>query len=73
MPRADGQDGLDNDTIVASIIQLSRSLRIEAIGEGIETSEQGAALLELGCLYGQGYLYGAPVDAADMTRRLLGA
>jgi diguanylate cyclase (GGDEF)-like protein len=71
-PRADGQDGLDHATIVASIIQLSRSLGIEAIAEGIETSEQGAALLELGCLYGQGYLYGAPVAAPDMTKRLLG-
>ena len=71
-PRSDGTDDHDHRTLIAAIIQLSRTLQIDAIAEGIETSAQGAALLEMGCTYGQGYLYGVPVSAPAMTRLLAG-
>ncbi len=68
--RADGHVGSDHPTLVAAIIQLGHTLGIDTIATGIETSEQGRALLELGCMYGQGHHYGEPGSAAAMTRHL---
>jgi diguanylate cyclase (GGDEF)-like protein/PAS domain S-box-containing protein len=49
-----------DEAIVAGIISLARALAIEAIAEGVETEAQAAALLELGCWFAQGFLFGAP-------------
>jgi EAL domain-containing protein (putative c-di-GMP-specific phosphodiesterase class I) len=54
-----GTDPSDT-AIVAALISLSRALGIEAVGEGVETEAQAAALRELGCPLAQGYLFGAP-------------
>ena len=40
------------------------------IAEGVESSEEGKKLMELGCDNAQGYYYGKPVDFEDMTRIL---
>jgi diguanylate cyclase (GGDEF)-like protein len=61
--------GLDDDTraeslaLVRAILALAGTLGIETIGEGIESLRQRDLLLELGCEYGQGYLYGRPQPA----------
>jgi EAL domain-containing protein (putative c-di-GMP-specific phosphodiesterase class I) len=58
--------------IIRSIIDLGRSLGIEVVAEGIETSEQAEHLRDLHCGYGQGYLFSRPVDAEkalEMVRR----
>jgi diguanylate cyclase (GGDEF)-like protein/PAS domain S-box-containing protein len=60
----------DRADLVAAILQLSRTMRIEAIAEGVETSDQAATLAALGCSYGQGYLFGTPVAASQMTGML---
>ncbi|MGN6512137.1 MAG: EAL domain-containing protein [Lysobacteraceae bacterium] len=58
--------GLDGDThaeslaLVRAILALANTLGIDTIGEGIETEHQRDILRELGCLYGQGFLYGRP-------------
>ena len=52
--------------IVAAIVGLGQSLGIETVAEGIETEEQDEMLLWLGCDYGQGWLYGRPVPAAEI-------
>jgi EAL domain-containing protein (putative c-di-GMP-specific phosphodiesterase class I) len=51
-------------SIVAAVIDLARSLKIDVVAEGIETEEQRAALARRGCTFGQGYLFGraAPAD-----------
>jgi EAL domain-containing protein (putative c-di-GMP-specific phosphodiesterase class I) len=56
--------------IVRAIMAIARSLQLGVIAEGIETSAQRSALLKLGCLFGQGYLYSRPLTAAEATRRL---
>ena len=48
--------------IVKFITQLVRSLGAEAVGEGVETSVHRACLSGLGCHYGQGYLFGRPLE-----------
>jgi EAL domain-containing protein (putative c-di-GMP-specific phosphodiesterase class I) len=42
------------------ILDLARTLELEVIAEGIETSAQLEALRELGAGLGQGYLLGRP-------------
>lgn len=46
--------------LVRAILALAGTLGIDTIAEGVETHAQRDLLNELGCLYGQGYLYGRP-------------
>ena len=52
--------------IVHALISLGKSLGIKVIAEGIETQQQAAYLRKHGCDFGQGYLFGAAVPAADI-------
>lgn len=51
--------------IVKTILMLGENLGIEVVAEGIETEQQLRSLRELGCRYGQGYLFSRPVSAAE--------
>jgi EAL domain-containing protein (putative c-di-GMP-specific phosphodiesterase class I) len=53
--------------IVRTIIELARVLKIDVVAEGIETSEQYQVLRELGCGFGQGYLFARPLPAEQVT------
>ncbi|WP_425491198.1 EAL domain-containing protein [Luteimonas fraxinea] len=46
--------------LVRAILALAGTLGIDTIAEGIKTQAQRDMLDELGCQYGQGYLYGRP-------------
>ena len=56
-------------TVVAAILALARALNIQVIAEGIETPTQRAALLRMGCEFGQGYLLGRPAPVAQWRWR----
>ncbi len=58
----------DNQAIVRTIIALARSLKLEAVAEGVETNEQFKFLRGLGCERAQGFLLGRPVAADDAAR-----
>lgn len=60
----------DDEAIVHSVIQLARAFGIAAIAEGIETRQHVTILQELGCTYGQGYLWGRACPAADLRSSL---
>lgn len=61
----------ENDlAIVAAIIAMARSLKLQVIAEGVETEEQLAALKKCGCETIQGYLLGKPAMAEDVTALL---
>lgn len=53
-------------SIVAAVVTLGRSLQIQVIAEGVETEAQREALLRLGCLHYQGYLFGRPEPIAPL-------
>jgi diguanylate cyclase (GGDEF)-like protein len=55
-------DDPENLEIVRAIVTLARSMDLEVVAEGIETPQQLKALKELGCGFGQGYLFSRPVD-----------
>lgn len=56
------------EAIIGAVINLGRSLAIEVVAEGIETVEQNDFLLEAGCRYGQGFLYGKAAPARRLQR-----
>jgi EAL domain-containing protein (putative c-di-GMP-specific phosphodiesterase class I) len=56
--------------IVRTIIELARALRMDVVAEGIETHEQYRLLRQMGCRYGQGYLFARPLKAEEITRLL---
>jgi diguanylate cyclase (GGDEF)-like protein/PAS domain S-box-containing protein len=53
-------DGSDS-AIVSTIIAMARNLNLDVIAEGVETEDQQQLLLDSGCLYYQGYLFGRPM------------
>ena len=55
------QKGNKNHKIVEAIVALGGQLNLETIAEGIETNQQLVWLNEMGCGYGQGYLFSKPL------------
>ena len=54
----------DDSAIVRSVIALGHALNLSVTGEGVETIDQRAYLLDLGCDLGQGYLFDRPLAAS---------
>jgi EAL domain-containing protein (putative c-di-GMP-specific phosphodiesterase class I) len=61
----------DDATIVRTIIEMGRSLGLQVLAEGIETEAQRHFLLQSGCQYGQGRLFGEPISSADFLEMIL--
>jgi diguanylate cyclase (GGDEF)-like protein/PAS domain S-box-containing protein len=64
-------DGLgaeaEDSAIVKAIVGMARALELGVIAEGVETAEQARILRELGCERAQGFFFGRPRPAADVT------
>ncbi len=58
--------------IVRAIIGLARSLGKKVIAEGVEDDRQLSFLNAYGCNYGQGYLFGKPLDPVMFIELLRG-
>lgn len=56
--------------ILHAIVGLGGALGLNLVAEGIETSEQLSYLQDLGVQYGQGYLFGKPLNSKDSTQLL---
>jgi EAL domain-containing protein (putative c-di-GMP-specific phosphodiesterase class I) len=61
----------DDATIVRTIIEMGRSLGLQVLAEGIETEEQRDFLLQSGCQFGQGRLFGHPVSADEFLELVI--
>jgi diguanylate cyclase (GGDEF)-like protein len=55
-------------SVVRGVVELARGLGVATIAEGVETAEQLEQLVELGCGFGQGFLFSPAVDAAAFER-----
>ena len=55
--------------VVDTIVSLSKQLQLSIIAEGIETTEQLQWLQNVGCEYGQGYLFSKPLPAVDVAAK----
>ncbi|THF72115.1 MAG: EAL domain-containing protein, partial [Sulfitobacter sp. SK025] len=56
--------------IVEALISMAHKMRIGIIAEGIETPDQAARLMEIGCPLAQGYHYVRPVDGDTISTLL---
>ena len=54
--------------IIQATIQVAKELGMEVIAEGVEDINSIAALLDLGCVAAQGYLFSMPIDGEAFTR-----
>lgn len=61
---SDGDQALQ---IVRTIIELARVLGMDVVAEGIETREQYRLLRQMGCRFGQGFLFAKPMAAEDIA------
>lgn len=60
----------DEGSIAKMIVQLSKSLNIKVIAEGVETERQAETLMSFGCHLAQGYLYARPLTKDDLRNWL---
>ena len=56
--------------IVNAIVATAHALDLRVVAEGVETRDQAAFLAETHCDEGQGYLFAAPILAADIPEYL---
>ena len=65
--------GWQGEAFLNTIVRLTETLSMTAVGEGVETQEQLTALRVLGCQLGQGFLFARPMAAAEFSRNLTGS
>jgi len=67
-----GRDRSD-ESLVEAVVALAGAFGMATVAEGVETHEQAARLVDLGCYEAQGYHFSRPVPAdeiPDVLRRL---
>lgn len=64
---------VEDAAIVKAVIAMAKSLGLAVIAEGVETAEQEAALVRLGCDEAQGYRYGRAMPACEIADLCLGS
>lgn len=57
----------DDEKLIETIVLMARQFGLTIVAEGVEDPYQETFLRNLGCNYGQGYLYGRPMDIAAFT------
>ena len=55
------------EAIVGAIVGMGHALGIQVVAEGIETRTQAGQAADLGCDYGQGFLFARPTPAVDVV------
>jgi diguanylate cyclase (GGDEF)-like protein/PAS domain S-box-containing protein len=64
------EDDAEAETLVRAIVSLGHALNLQVVAEGIEHGGQLERLRTMGCDKGQGFLFGKPLTAEDLTTRL---
>ena len=59
-------DERKDEAIVTAVLGMGDAFALDVVAEGIETHEQAARLAQLGCPYGQGYLFAKPAPVAEL-------
>lgn len=56
--------------IVRGLVGITRAMGMQVVAEGVESEEERACMLELGCHYAQGYLFAHPATADEAIELL---
>jgi diguanylate cyclase (GGDEF)-like protein/PAS domain S-box-containing protein len=71
MDRSFLSDEHEESGLIAAIIALGTSLKLDVVAEGIEVPAQIASLRELGCDLGQGFLFARPMNHDALVEYLV--
>ncbi len=63
---ADVNESTDGAALVTAIINMAHGLKLEIVGEGVETAAELEFLHRCGCHSFQGYFFSKPLPAADI-------
>ena len=69
--RIQNQEERKGISILESVINMTKSMHMPIIVEGVETQEQINFLADLGCRYMQGYYFHRPMPVAEFEKMLL--
>jgi diguanylate cyclase (GGDEF)-like protein/PAS domain S-box-containing protein len=64
--------GTRGEAVVQAVVGLGEAFDLQVCAEGVETPEQHARVVELGCDFAQGYLLGRPVPGSEVRGLLAG-
>jgi diguanylate cyclase (GGDEF)-like protein len=67
---SDDETSAENQAFTRAILQLSHTLELNTIAEGVETAGQARLLHEMNCQLAQGFHFARPMPAAAMSRLL---
>ena len=68
---ANVSDARNLEALLKAVLTLADHLELQVVAEGIEESHQLTILQELGCRYGQGFLFARPMTAQAFGRLLV--
>ncbi len=60
----------DDRSIVDAVVSMAKALDLRVVGEGVETEAQADALQAIGCNVVQGFLFGHPAPAEQITEAM---
>ncbi len=56
--------------LIQSVVQMAEQIGMKTLSEGVETKEEAAFLEQISCGRLQGYLYGKPIEYAELKGRI---
>jgi diguanylate cyclase (GGDEF)-like protein/PAS domain S-box-containing protein len=59
--------GTRYDAVIGAVVEVAGAFDLTVVAEGIEREEQRDRLIDLGCPYAQGYLFGKPATPAELA------
>ena len=63
-------DNRESQQVVKTIMSLAEGMGMGVVAEGIECEDQARQLNEMGCEFGQGYLFAKPMSGPEAIRLL---
>ena len=64
---ADVETSKDDQIVCSVLLSVIHGFALHAVANGVKSAQQEAFLMRHDCLYGQGELYGAPIDAEQVA------
>ncbi|WP_151671390.1 putative bifunctional diguanylate cyclase/phosphodiesterase [Nitrincola schmidtii] len=65
-------EDLKDKALCQAVVAMGQALGLKVLAEGVETQAQAELLMQLGCTAFQGYFYGRPVIASELSGSLVG-
>ena len=58
-------------SVIERVVGICAKNNVKCVAEGVESEAHAKGLLELGCIFAQGYYYGKPAPVADFSKKYL--